>query len=86
MYLNMHFSIWSGTSYSRTHFLPFTRDDRGYAHNTPFIQFFTYTLAIQKFYFVRFSFFLAHSKEHCVYASLLVEDSLIVFLHQMVAS
>ena len=29
---------WSGTSYRRIHFLPFTRDGRGYAQHTPFYQ------------------------------------------------
>jgi hypothetical protein len=29
-------TVWSGTSYCRIHFLPFTRDGRGYAQNTPF--------------------------------------------------
>jgi len=28
----------SGTDYSRIHFLPFTRDDRGYAQHTPIYQ------------------------------------------------
>lgn len=32
------YASWSGTSYSRIHFLPFTRDGRGYAQQTPFIQ------------------------------------------------
>ena len=27
---------WSGTSYRRIHFLPFTRDGRGYVQITPF--------------------------------------------------
>jgi len=29
---------WSGTSYRRIHFLPFTRDGRGYAQYTPLSQ------------------------------------------------
>lgn len=33
---------WSGTSYCRIHFLPFTRDGRGYAQYTPFINLWTY--------------------------------------------
>jgi hypothetical protein len=30
-------TCWSGTSYRRIHFLPFTRDGLGYAQYTPFI-------------------------------------------------
>lgn len=33
---------WSGTSYCRIHFLPFTRDGRGYAQNAPFINLWKY--------------------------------------------
>lgn len=36
--LFLKYASWSGTSYSRIHFLPFTRDGRGYAQNTPFNQ------------------------------------------------
>jgi hypothetical protein len=37
-------SSWSGTSYCRIHFLPFTRDGRDYAQNTPFINLWNITL------------------------------------------
>jgi len=36
--VKQEFAVWSGTSYSRIHFLPFTRDGRGYAQHTPFTQ------------------------------------------------
>jgi len=46
---------WSGTSYCRIHFLPFTRDGRGYAQNTPFINLWNLKFALASdFLFVIF--------------------------------
>jgi hypothetical protein len=39
IYFVLHcLATWSATNYSRIHFLPFTRDGRGYAQQTPFKQ------------------------------------------------
>ena len=50
---------WSGTSYCRIHFLPFTRDGRGYAQNAPFMNLWTVPaiLGMSNCFFARSSFF-----------------------------
>lgn len=51
---------WSGTSYCRIHFLPFTRDGRGYAQHAPFINLWTSYFAnarLRAIVFFSFCFF-----------------------------